>query len=118
MEKCNFTSFGKCTCSSVLHAVDSFSFEEQAIFLTSCSIFPVSSCDKFICSNHENVFRCLYKQRLESRRCSAPDVISSHTGNSCKAERHLSVSQVKSVFQKTGIVLPVGIGEYCSLNRC
>ena len=38
MEKCNFTSFGKCTCSSVLHAVDSFSFEEQAIFLTSCSI--------------------------------------------------------------------------------
>ena len=114
LEKCNFSSFGNWTCSFALSKVDGFSYEEQSIFLTHCGIIPVSNCDFYqnICSNHEKSFQLSYKKRLESHRCCAPAVISCHHGNNCKVERHLSALQVTSVFEKTGIVLPVGIGEY------
>ncbi|CAG2214456.1 unnamed protein product [Mytilus edulis] len=44
------------------------------------------------------------------RLCSVPSVVCYHSGQNCKTERYISSPQVKTIFNNTGIVLPVGTG--------
>ena len=111
---CNFSKSSDFTCSSEIFSLETFSTEDQSLFLTSCGIAPGTGVliYKNICSNHINEFRNAHKKRCLKRLCSVPSQLCQQSGKQCKTERYISSTNETTISNNTGIVLPIGTGKY------